>query len=141
MSEAGSALPIDGAAIKVKNVTSGRNQDIDHDVSTISSGEYWRLLTPGQYEITATKTGYEPLTKLITVANLPHHEAFRVDFALRPSNAFDERAFYQFGNGNGANAQPNRVEFNNPDVLRLVNYLRDDEQNIPLADVPEVQMP
>ena len=97
--------PIRDASIKVINVTSGRNQYIDHDVSTIPSGEYWRLLTPGIYQITVVKDGYEPVSKMVTVSDKigngigsesesehdskhdwksGHHEAQRIDFVLKP---------------------------------------------------------
>ena len=75
--------PVGNAIIKVKNVTSGRNQDIDHEVQSVGkTGEFWRLLTPGHYEVTVSKEGYLPLTKMITVNDEGHEEAKRVDFVL-----------------------------------------------------------
>lgn len=135
MSEAQSGLPIEAAAIKVRNVTSGRNQDVDHDITTIESGEYWRLLTAGQYEVTAMKTGYEAVTKLVTVANTHHQEAFRVDFSLQPSNQFDPQLFYPYNNFEAPAQTAN--EENNPDLLKLFNYLRRGEQNNPEAGTPQ----
>lgn len=136
VSEAQSGLPIEAAAIKVRNVTSGRNQDVDHDITTIESGEYWRLLTPGQYEVTAMKTGYEAVTKLVTVANTHHQEAFRVDFSLQPSTEFDPQAFYPYNNFEGAQANGG-AELSNPDLLKLFSYLRRGEQNMPDVGVPQ----
>lgn len=82
--DAGTGEGIAGAHIKVKNVTSGRNQEIDHDVVSVYDGEYWRIVTPGQYEVTAVKEGYQPSSKLVKVTNSHHHEAQRVDFELEP---------------------------------------------------------
>ncbi|KAI1291850.1 Carboxypeptidase E [Halotydeus destructor] len=139
VSEAISGLPIDGAAIKVRNVTSGRNQEIDHDVTTISSGEYWRLLTPGQYEVTALKSGYEPVTKLVKVSNVSHQEAFKVDFVLMPTNEFDNgppATMYA-----DANYAPTKIDFNDPRVIKFFNYLRnnaDDGNSVP--EIPQDPM-
>lgn len=80
------------ARISVKNVTSGRDQIIDHDVwSMAGSGEYWRLLTPGVYEVTADAAGqgmFAPTTKLVSVpAHAPSDTrlpATRIDFDLKP---------------------------------------------------------
>jgi hypothetical protein len=81
------------------------------------------------------KTGYEPTTKLITVANTHHQEAFRVDFALQPSNEFDPQAFDSYNNFD-APAQ-NAEELSNPELLNLFSYLRRGEQNIPEVGVPQ----
>ncbi|PSN54662.1 Carboxypeptidase E [Blattella germanica] len=50
----------------------------------ITAGHYWRLLTPGQYIVTAYHEGYQPLSHRVNIYNRPHHEAQRVDFHLRP---------------------------------------------------------
>ena len=52
--------------------------------ATVHDGDYWRLLTPGQYIVTAYHEGYQPLSHRVNVYNRPHHEAQRVDFHLRP---------------------------------------------------------
>ena len=82
--DAQTGLPIISAEIKVKNVTSGRNQFIDHYVKSVSPrGEYWRLLTPGTYEVTATKPGYAEQVKTVTVVDQGHAPARIVDFQLQ----------------------------------------------------------
>jgi len=44
-------------------------------------GDYWRLLTDGEYELIVEADGYEPMAKLVQVSN-GHKEATRVDFDL-----------------------------------------------------------
>jgi hypothetical protein len=76
--ESGKAIP--NAVIQAKNVTSlgkgqRRNDHIDHDITSVHDGDYWRLLTPGEYEITVSADGYEPSTKLVEVTmNHEDHE-------------------------------------------------------------------
>uniref|UniRef100_A0A8D8S1J9 Carboxypeptidase D n=1 Tax=Cacopsylla melanoneura TaxID=428564 RepID=A0A8D8S1J9_9HEMI len=55
-------------------------QGIKKDISVTSRGEYWRLLTPGQYRIRATATGYEPGT--LKSINVDDKEPGRLDFVL-----------------------------------------------------------
>jgi len=69
---------IPNALIQTTNVTrigkgQRRSDLINHDVTSVHDGDYWRLLTPGEYEITASAEGYEPSTKLIEV-NMNHEE-------------------------------------------------------------------
>lgn len=49
---------------------------------SVYRGDYYRLLTPGEYEVTAYKTGYMPQTKIVTVTSKEHAPAQRVDFKL-----------------------------------------------------------
>lgn len=59
--------PIDDAKISVYNITSGERKYINHDVTTTENGEYWRLLTPGYYELMASKEGYESKSSVISI--------------------------------------------------------------------------
>lgn len=58
----------------------------------VHGGDYWRLLTPGDYEVSATAEDYMSLTHTITVTNPPHKEALRRDFDL---TAFPDESMLQ----------------------------------------------
>uniref|UniRef100_A0A667WAQ4 AE binding protein 1 n=1 Tax=Myripristis murdjan TaxID=586833 RepID=A0A667WAQ4_9TELE len=51
--------PIANATVSVEG--------INHDVTTASSGDYWRLLNPGEYHVTVRAEGFSPMTKLCVV--------------------------------------------------------------------------
>ncbi|CAH0559396.1 unnamed protein product [Brassicogethes aeneus] len=99
--------PIPNVVIHVKNITNNQNTDILHDILSVQDGDYFRLLTPGEYKISAYKKGYLPHSKLVLVTNPEHRQAQRVDFALKPlkrypyhfSNFFykPSRPFHGFG--------------------------------------------
>lgn len=128
--DADTGFPIDGASIKVKNVTSGRNQYIDHDVTSVRTGEYWRLLTPGQYEVTADREGYQSVTKLVTVTNRPHQEAVRVDFQLKSLPEESPVGFsYEY------NSVPSSYDFSNPELLQLTQFFGGERQRVMGDDV------
>ncbi|XP_045467352.1 carboxypeptidase E-like isoform X1 [Harmonia axyridis] len=85
-------LGIPNAVVHVKNVTSPLSMmDIQHDITSVHDGDYFRLLTPGQYKITAYRDGYLPHTRLVTVVNRPYTQAQRVDFALKPISSTSRR--------------------------------------------------
>lgn len=53
-------------------------------LKSVYDGEYWRLLTPGQYEVMAVKAGYEPQIFRVNVDNKDTFNALRLDFKLKP---------------------------------------------------------
>merc|ERR1712045_530238 len=78
---------IANALIHVKNITRiarsyRRSDDINHDITSVHDGDYWRILTPGEYEVIAMADGYEPLAKLIEVSEHGHTVAPILNFEL-----------------------------------------------------------
>jgi len=78
---------IANALIHVRNITRiaksfRRSDDINHDITSVHDGDYWRLLTPGEYEVIAMADGYEPLAKLIEVTDHGHTVAPMLNFEL-----------------------------------------------------------
>uniref|UniRef100_A0A3B4BII2 Peptidase M14 domain-containing protein n=1 Tax=Periophthalmus magnuspinnatus TaxID=409849 RepID=A0A3B4BII2_9GOBI len=61
--------PIGNATISVEGV--------NHDVTTAPSGDYWRLLNPGEYRVTARAEGFSPKTQLCVVGYQPGATALK----------------------------------------------------------------
>ncbi|XP_067087211.1 inactive carboxypeptidase-like protein X2 [Osmerus mordax] len=59
-------------------------EGVSHDVTTGESGDYWRLLNPGEYRVTVRAEGFSPLTKLCVVGYEPGATA--CSFTLAKSN-------------------------------------------------------
>ncbi|XP_056319147.1 inactive carboxypeptidase-like protein X2 isoform X2 [Danio aesculapii] len=68
--------PITNATVSVEGV--------NHDVKTGEAGDYWRLLNPGEYRVTARAEGYSPFTRLCVVGFDPG--ATLCNFDLNKSN-------------------------------------------------------
>ncbi|XP_071179438.1 carboxypeptidase D-like [Mytilus edulis] len=54
--------------------------NIKHNITTAGYGDYWRLLVPGKYEISAVAPGYEKESKSVEVKDGP---AVDIDFNLK----------------------------------------------------------
>ncbi|XP_026313538.1 carboxypeptidase D isoform X2 [Hyposmocoma kahamanoa] len=67
--------PLAGTTISVEGV--------HHNVKTAQDGDYWRLLVPGTYNITASKTGYESVSETVTV---PQSGSVSLNFTLMPAD-------------------------------------------------------
>ncbi|CAK1553699.1 unnamed protein product [Leptosia nina] len=81
---------IQNAIISVVNITGPVPRPIRHDVTTAAYGDYYRLLTPGHYEVTASHPGYFPVSRVVTV---PHHQTVAkiLNFKLEPTTSwFDD---------------------------------------------------
>ncbi|KAL0114982.1 hypothetical protein PUN28_010506 [Cardiocondyla obscurior] len=77
----------DGKPIRRANVIV---EGINHNVTTTSNGEYWRLLLPGTYSVYATAWGYEPSEPVnITVLE---GTPMLVNFTLNNKEVFEEQA-------------------------------------------------
>ncbi|CAG9533466.1 unnamed protein product [Cercopithifilaria johnstoni] len=74
--------PISEAVIWVTNST--ENTPIKHPVTSWETGEYFRLLTPGRYEIYVAADGYQSTYKQVNVTNNSQTSAKIVNFALMP---------------------------------------------------------
>ncbi|ELU13575.1 hypothetical protein CAPTEDRAFT_229247 [Capitella teleta] len=75
--------PISHAVIKTRNMTDGENYEIQHHVTSAHGGDYWRLLPPGTYEITACAGAqFECVTQEVQVDNPAFSEAKVLDFTL-----------------------------------------------------------
>ncbi|XP_075984216.1 carboxypeptidase D-like isoform X2 [Anticarsia gemmatalis] len=66
---------------------------VRHAVSTARDGDYWRLLVPGTYNITASREGYETITEQVTV---PPEGSISVNFTLMPDDPQHWSSAYDF---------------------------------------------
>ena len=95
VSDAATGKPISGAVISVVNTTNGADQKIDHAVISAADGDFYRLLIPGTYTISASAAGYAAgKADNVVVENPFHAPAKIVDLALKPAEAaIDGRGF------------------------------------------------
>lgn len=111
-------IPIEDAVIHVKNITEGASYHILHDVTSINGGDYYRLLTPGRYQLTVSAEGYLPEQENILVENLPYEEATIENFYLHPIGEAWQHIFRRSEDSNSANNEDS-----------LDSYYKDYKQN------------
>ncbi|XP_055864115.1 carboxypeptidase D-like isoform X2 [Biomphalaria glabrata] len=75
--------PVANGTVKVRG--------IDHVIRTSDQGEYWRLLTPGKYQITFSAPGYSSVTTSVIISDGPA-QVINVTF-----NPFTKRGKLQKG--------------------------------------------
>jgi len=86
---------IANALIHVRNITRiaksyRRSDDINHEITSVHDGDYWRLLTPGEYEVIVVADGYVPVQQLMEVTPNGHHPAPILNFELKKIDADQE---------------------------------------------------
>jgi carboxypeptidase E len=76
--------PIFNATIRVYQLVNNNWQYIDHDVTSHTNGDYYRLLIDGSYVIQVKHPDYQTEVQRVDVKNEPHQSsAQRVDFTLQ----------------------------------------------------------
>jgi len=80
--------PIFNATIKVYQWVNKHFQYIDHDITSNSGGDYYRLLADGSYAIQVKKSGYETQVQYIEIENEQDQiNAQRLDFTLHEASS------------------------------------------------------
>jgi len=105
--DATSGKPIQNAIVWVRNVTDGKSAEtaIKHPVTTWVTGDYFRPLVPGIYQLAVEAEGYGAQAKLVNVSrkSVAEHRPIVVTFHLVPaSDADDEEG--------GENEENNKFE-------------------------------
>lgn len=89
---------IANALVHVRNITRigksyRRSDDINHEITSVHDGDYWRLLTPGEYEVIVVADGYEPAAKLIEISENGHNTAPILNFELRKTEQAEDMIY------------------------------------------------
>uniref|UniRef100_G3PDE7 AE binding protein 1b n=1 Tax=Gasterosteus aculeatus aculeatus TaxID=481459 RepID=G3PDE7_GASAC len=86
---------------------------INHDVTTATTGDYWRLLNPGEYRVTVRAEGFSPVTKICVVGYQSGATACSFNLAKsnwdrikqKPAIASGNKRVVDGVNGHSANSQ------------------------------------
>ncbi|XP_078681338.1 carboxypeptidase D-like isoform X2 [Branchiostoma floridae x Branchiostoma belcheri] len=109
----GFVLTTDGNGISGASITV---HGINHTVTSASGGDYWRLLVPGTYQVTATAEGYPSVTQEVTVGE---GDATQLNFTLQ---TWSEENDYSL---------PNEPSYStNNDLVKIVKKYSKDHRGI-----------
>lgn len=84
-------------------------QGIEKTIIGTKNGEYWRLLVPGTYTVTASAPGFQPVTKPVSVGASEPPAPSILHFQLQDANSAQAQAQPQplFFNNGGVQVVPN----------------------------------
>jgi len=85
--DAKTGKPIVNAVVWVRNVTGGNSESaIKHPVTTWTSGDYFRPLVPGHYQVAVEADGYQVEVRAVNVSaeSVRAHQPVVVNFRLDP---------------------------------------------------------
>lgn len=100
----------------------------EHETRSHNSGDYFRILLPGKYSVTAKKEGYEPVQKTIVVK--PGSDAVEMDFILeKSSSSSDPAAALSLAGGLNQQQSPQSDSTSSIDLQQMVR-----DNNNELAD-------
>uniref|UniRef100_A0AC34QC00 Peptidase M14 carboxypeptidase A domain-containing protein n=1 Tax=Panagrolaimus sp. JU765 TaxID=591449 RepID=A0AC34QC00_9BILA len=83
ITDAVTGRPIPNAVVWVRNASS-TDGPIRHPVTSWFTGDYFRLLTPGKYEVAVEADGFETGIKSVNVTEHPREQAQILNFQLKP---------------------------------------------------------
>uniref|UniRef100_A0A8C5Q2U8 Carboxypeptidase D n=1 Tax=Leptobrachium leishanense TaxID=445787 RepID=A0A8C5Q2U8_9ANUR len=93
--------------------------DIDHPVSSDKAGDYWRLLVPGQYKVTASARGYIPVTRTV---NVTEGDVVLVNFTLTRSGT----SFHKDDGGKVVVVVPETLDPDTKEFEKMIKDLSDE---------------
>lgn len=85
MTDAVTGRPVGNAVVWVRNLTAGaQDAPIKHPVTTAVTGDFFRPIVDGRYQIAVEAEGYEPALRFVNVSNHAHQEAQALHIQLKP---------------------------------------------------------
>jgi carboxypeptidase E len=87
VSDSATGKPVVNAVVWVRNITGGNfEQAIRHPVTTWTTGDYFRPIVPGSYQIAVEADGYQVEVKTVNVSakSVKEHHPIMAHFHLKP---------------------------------------------------------